>query len=257
MSERPAGGTVIAITGKGGVGKTTAAALIIKYLKENTPGPILGLDADPDANLATVLGIPLETTIGDLREDLLKNIKDFPPGMSKQQYIEAGLHQIIVETPKVDLIAMGRGEGPGCYCFINNLLRKFAEDLLPSYEWMVMDNEAGMEHLSRRTASRIDHLIVVVNENPLSIDCATRIDKLLKDLDRDVRNKYYLLNAVREDRAATVKERMADLSLVCLGAIPRDDALEEAIFRRESVYALDNCPAIREIDQVMQKIGGS
>ena len=257
MQARSKMAKVIAVTGKGGVGKTTIAAMIIKHLKENASAPILALDADPDANLATMLGIAVETTIGDLREEVLREIKNFPAGMSKDSYVQAGLHEIIVETEKVDLITMGRGEGPGCYCFINNLLRKFAEDLLPSYEWMVMDNEAGMEHLSRRTASRIDHLIVVVNENPLSIDCATRIDKLLKDLDRDVRNKYYLLNAVREDRAATVKEKMADLSLVCLGAIPRDEALEEAIFRRESVYALDNCPAIREIDQVMQKIGGS
>ena len=256
MSERPAGGTVIAITGKGGVGKTTAAALIIKYLKENTPGPILGLDADPDANLATVLGIPLETTIGDLREDLLKNIKDFPPGMSKQQYIEAGLHQIIVETPKVDLIAMGRGEGPGCYCFINNLLRKFADELMPLYRWVVMDNEAGLEHLSRRTASWIDHLIVVVNASPLAIDCARRIDILLADLGREVRRRHYLLNGVREDRRERVVEQMAGLNFGLLGAIPHDDAIEGALLEGRSIYDLDGTPAVRSVCEMMRKIGG-
>ena len=245
----------IAVTGKGGVGKTTIAALIIRYLRENTPGPILALDADPDCNLATVLGVDIESTIGDLREDMLKRIKDFPPGMSKENYVEAGLHQLITETPKVDLITMGRGEGSGCYCFINNLLRKFADDLLPAYEWMVMDNEAGLEHLSRRTAAFIDHLIVVVTNNPLAIDCAVRIDRLLDDLDRDVRNRHFVLNAVRADRIPIVMEKMSHLGLEHLATIPHDDAVEEAVFAGESLYTLANTPAIAIIDRMMRKIG--
>lgn len=245
----------IAVTGKGGVGKTTVAALIIRYLKENTPGAILALDADPDCNLGSVLGVPVGTTIGDLREDMLREMKDLPAGMSKSSYIEAGLHQIIQETPKVDLITMGRGEGPGCYCFINNVLRKFAEQLTPSYQWLVMDNEAGMEHLSRRTASRIDHLIVVVNENPLAIESARRIGRLVGDLKRDVGKKYFLLNAVKGDRVQAVKDKMAGSGLEYLGAIARDDALEEIMFRGESIYALAGSPAVRIIDEVMRKIG--
>jgi len=245
----------IAITGKGGVGKTTIAALIIGYLRENTPGPILAVDADPDCNLATVLGITVEATIGDLREDILRKIKDFPAGMSKENYVEAGLHEIIAETHKVDLITMGRGEGPGCYCFINNLLRKFADNLLPSYQWMVMDNEAGMEHLSRRTTSHVDHLIVVVNENPLSIDCAERIARLLDDQDGNVHKKYFLLNAVREDRTPAVVDKVAGLGLEYLGAVARDDAIEEAVFRGESIYGLAETTAAKAIDRIMRKIG--
>lgn len=245
----------IAVTGKGGVGKTTVAALIIRYLRENAPGPILALDADPDCNLATILGIEVESTIGDLREDMLKQIKDFPAGMSKESYVEAGLHEIITETPKVDLITMGRGEGPGCYCFINNLLRKFADDLLGAYEWMVMDNEAGLEHLSRRTAAFIDHLIVVINENPLAIDSAKRIDRLLDDLDRDVRNRHYVLNAVRADRVAAVMEKMSGLGLEHLATIPRDDAVEEAVLDGRSLYTLANTPAVEIIGEMMRRIG--
>jgi len=245
----------IAVTGKGGVGKTTVAALIIRYLRENTPGPILALDADPDCNLATVLGVEIESTIGDLREDMLKQIKDFPPGMSKENYVEAGLHQLITETPKVDMITMGRGEGSGCYCFINNLLRKFADDLLPAYQWMVMDNEAGLEHLSRRTAAFIDHLIVVVTDNPLAIDCAVRVDRLLDDLDRDVRNRHFVLNAVRAERIPEVMDKMSNLGMEHLATIPRDDAVEEAVFRGESLYALANTPAVTIIDEMMRKIG--
>jgi len=248
---------LIGVTGKGGVGKTTVAALIIRYLKDNAAGPILALDADPDCNLATVLGIPVETTIGDLREEVLRQIKDFPAGMSKEKYVEAGLHEIIVETPKVDLITMGRGEGPGCYCFINNLLRKFADELMPSYQWVVMDNEAGLENLSRRTASRMDDLIVVVNANPLSIGCARRIDRLLSDLDRDVRSRYYLLNAVREDRVEAVREQMSGLSLEYLGALPRDDALEDAVFRGEPIYGLEDSPAVETMNELMHKLGAS
>ncbi|HUT58287.1 MAG TPA: AAA family ATPase [Phycisphaerae bacterium] len=246
---------VISVTGKGGVGKTTIAALIIRYLKEHERGPILALDADPDCNLAAILGIPLGTTIGDLREDMLRRIKDFPPGMSKEAYFEAGLHEIIVETPKVDLITMGRGEGPGCYCFINNLLRKFADDLMPSYQWVVMDNEAGLEHLSRRTASRIDDLIVVVNDNPLALDCAKRIDKLLADLKRPIGSRYFLLNAVEAGREAIVRERLAGLGLEYLGNVPRDASIVEALYRGESVYGLVDGPALDIISRIMQKIG--
>ncbi len=246
---------MIAVTGKGGVGKTTVAALVVKYLKDNTPGPILALDADPDANLAAVLGIEVESTIGDLREDMLKRIRDFPAGMSKESYFEAGLHELITETAKVDLITMGRGEGPGCYCFINNLLRKFADDLLPSYAWAVMDNEAGLEHISRRTASFIDHLIVVVSDSPLAVDCARRIDKLLADLDRSVRNRHYVLNAVPDSRVEAVMQRMSELRFEHLATIPRDDALAEAVFNGQSVYMLDNTPAVRTIADMMRQIG--
>jgi len=247
--------TVIAVTGKGGVGKTTVAALIIRHLKQNANGAILALDADPDSNLATLLGVEVETTIGDLREDVLKQMADWPAGMSKQAYVEAGLHQIIVETPKVDLIAMGRGEGPGCYCFINTLLRKFADELMPCYEWVVMDNEAGMEHLSRRTASKIDHLLVVVDGGPLAIDSARRIAKLVADLGRGVRSKYFLLNAVRPDRQAAVRQKLAETDLEYLGSIPQDAALEEALFRGQAIYALEETPAVGTMDEMMRKIG--
>jgi len=248
---------LIAITGKGGVGKSSLAALMIRDLLKHDKGPILALDADPDANLATLLGIDVETTIGDLREEVLQQIKNFPAGMSKQSYIESGLHQLIVENGPLDLITMGRGEGPGCYCYINNLLRKFANDLMPAYQWVVMDNEAGMEHLSRRTAAWVDHLICVVNENPLSMDCARRIDQLVSDMGRDIRKRYYLLNAVREDRADAVKEKLSDLKLEYLGAIPRDERLEETIFQGQPVTALDNSPAVTMIAEVMEKIGAN
>jgi CO dehydrogenase maturation factor len=246
--------TIISITGKGGVGKTTVAALIIKHLKEHASGPILALDADPDSNLAAVLGIPVEKTIGDLREKTRAAMKNFPPGMSKENYIEAGLHEVIVETEKVDLIVMGRSEGVGCYCYINSLLRKFADDLQAAYQWVVMDNEAGLEPLSRGLAARIDHLIVVVGENPLSLDCAERIAGLVAELKPKVGKQYYLINAAREEKLPELRKKLAGLNLEPLGAIPHDRLLNDLVFNRKSLYLLDNTPAVLKIAEVFKKI---
>ena len=246
---------VIAVAGKGGVGKSTLAALIVRYLKENTDGPILALDADPDANLASLLGVAVERTLGDLREDTLKGIKDFPAGMSKPAYIEAGLHEIVEETDKVDILTMGRGEGPACYCAVNNLLRKFSDELMPSYAYVVMDNEAGLEHLSRRTASRIDDLIVVVNANPHSTECAARIDSVAEELGANVRRRHYVVNAVPPEHVEEVKERMVGLSLAFLGVVPPDDSLVRASLRGDDVYALDGGPAVLALAEIMKTLG--
>ena len=244
----------IAVTGKGGTGKTVVAALIIKWLKENAAGPIMALDADPDANLGAVLGIRVEKTIGDLREDTLKEIKNLPAGMSKSAYIEAGLHQLVVENEKVDLITMGRPEGPGCYCYLNNLLREFADKLQASYEWVVMDNEAGLEHLSRRTASKINSLLVVVNKNPLSIDCAERIDKLVRELKNEISSVYVVANSVNENQAKQLKEKVDRLRMKYMSFIPYDQKLEDLVFKRKSLFNLVNSEAFLKIDKIMRQM---
>ena len=245
---------VIAVTGKGGTGKTTAAALIIKWLKANARGPILALDADPDANLATVLAVPVPKTIGDLREETVREIKTLPVGMTKASYIQAGLHQIVVETPKVDFITMGRPEGPGCYCFVNTLLREFAEDLEDAYEWVVMDNEAGLEHISRRTAAHVDHLIVVVNSSLLAIDCARRIQELLASLKNEVKRKYVLINDASDERAAAIRQRLEPLGFEYLGHLPHDEALEAQVFNGRSLFELNGTPATRRMDEILKKL---
>ena len=245
---------VIVVTGKGGTGKTMISGLIVKYLKEHAEGTVLALDADPDCDLATVLGMPVESTIGDLREETLKEIKNFPAGMSKANYIEAGLHQIITESEKVDLVTMGRSEGPGCYCYINSLLRKFADDLQGAYTWVVMDNEAGLEHLSRRTASHVDHLLVVVGRDPLSLDCAERIETLVSNIQNDVRRKHLVLNRVSDEQAAALRERTAHLGLEFAGNIPYDADLEEHVFQRRSFFELENSMAAARVADIMRKL---
>lgn len=245
---------VIAVTGKGGTGKTTVAALIIRWLKARARGPILALDADPDANLASVLAVPLEKTIGDMREETVREIKELPVGMTKASYIKAGLHQIIVETPKVDFITMGRSEGPGCYCFINALLREFVEDLECSYEWVVMDNEAGIEHLSRRTTAHVDHLIVVVNNSPLAVDCARRIHEVITSLKNEVLHKYVLFNDVSENRIEQLKLKLQPFGFDYLGCLPHDSAVEEQVFNGKSLYELNDTPVTRKMDEIMKKL---
>ena len=244
----------IAVTGKGGTGKTVVAALIIRHLKQQGEGPILAIDADPDANLATVLGVKVPKTIGDVREETLKEIRALPAGMSKQAYIEAGLHEVIVETEAVDFLAMGRSEGPGCYCYINNLLRKFSEDVEPSYKWVVLDNEAGMEHISRRTTSRVHSLLMIVSDNPLSIDCAERVNRLVRELKSKVKNKYVVVNGTRHGLSDRSRQRLQNLGLELAGEIAWDPAVDECVLNGTSFYELNGTPAVLQIAEVMKNI---
>jgi len=246
----------IAVAGKGGTGKSIIAAFLVLALKNRKEGPILAVDADPDANLGTHLGMQVGQTIGDLREDILKNIHDFPAGMSKAQYMEAGLHEIIEEAEGFDLVTMGRGEGSGCYCYLNSLIRKFSEDLLPSYKWLVMDNEAGLEHLSRRTTANIDVLITVVNDNPVSLNTAKAIDIITKDLKNEVRNKYVVTNMVREEHREMLKELIREAGLDLLCDIPYDPAIPKVLYNGKSLKDIGETPIKDCIQKIIDITGG-
>lgn len=246
----------IAVAGKGGTGKSTIAALIINNLCKRKFGPILAIDADADSNLGALLGIEPSQSIGELRESLLKKIKDFPSGMSKARYFEAGLHQIIEEADGFDLITMGRGEGAGCYCYLNSLIRKFSEDLTPSYNWVVIDNEAGLEHISRRTSAHIDVLCVIVTENPLSIASARRIASLTKDLNDRIVKIYLITNMIKNQNREAMKKRLAAIEMEYLCDIPYNKKLEELIFRGESIRNLGQSPVNDCISAIINTVGG-
>jgi CO dehydrogenase maturation factor len=247
----------IAIAGKGGTGKTTIAALLVTQLTLRGWGPVLAVDADPDSNLGSLLGVEPRQSIGDLREEALKAIKSLPAGMTKANYVELGLHGVIEEAEGFDLITMGRGEGAGCYCALNNMIRKFSDDLTPSYKWVIMDNEAGLEHLSRRTTRDIDALVVVVTDNPLSLQSAERIQAITESLDNRIGRKYLVTNALKEGRKAQALERARSLRLEYLVDIPYDPTLDEVFFRGESLKKLDGSPIMRSIARIIDAVGGA
>jgi CO dehydrogenase maturation factor len=186
----------IALAGKGGTGKTTLAALTIRYVTEALGESILGVDADPNSTLASALGVTYEKAISDIREGVIEKKLDFPAGMSKERYIEYCIEECVTESAKFDLLVMGRPEGPGCYCYVNNLLRKYLDKLGSNYPYVIIDNEAGMEHLSRRTTNRVDLMIVVCEPTVVGVLTAKRIMKLTETLPLSIKEKVFVLNKV-------------------------------------------------------------
>jgi CO dehydrogenase maturation factor len=215
----------IAVAGKGGTGKTTVAALIVRCLSERGTKPILAVDADANVNLNDVLGVTLNETIGAIREEMKDRVSSLPGGMTKPQFLEYKIHASLVETARFDLVAMGRPEGPGCYCYANNLLRDILQTLSANYAHVVIDNEAGLEHLSRRTTQRIDDLLVVADPSPRGIRAAVRISRLLKELDSRVDRKFLVLNRVRGPLPGSVSSLIREAGLDLVASVPEDDHL--------------------------------
>ena len=184
----------IAVAGKGGVGKTSVSALIVKYLTGRGKGLVLAVDADPNSNLNEKLGMSGERTIGSIREELTRNIESLPAGVSKAEHIGYQVKCAMSEGRGFDLLAMGRPEGPGCYCYLNNLLRTIIDGLSEKYRYVVIDNEAGMEHLSRRTARKVDLLLVVSDSSHTGIRTARRIGALSREMDLKAGQMVMLVN---------------------------------------------------------------
>ena len=175
-------GKIIAVTGKGGTGKTTIAALIIRALLDKKAGLILGVDADPNSTLADTIGLKVEDTISSICEEMLDKKEALPAGMTKDRFLEYKIQQSLIEKDNLSLLTMGRPEGAGCYCFVNNLLREMIKNLTDDYDFTVADNEAGMEHLSRKTMRKIDVLFVVSDFSIIGVRSASRIYNLARSM---------------------------------------------------------------------------
>ena len=225
----------IAITGKGGTGKTTFASLLVKHLSTKS-ATVLAVDADPNSNLDARLGMHVDKTIGDLREDLLK--ERFPAGVAKSELIEYQIRLALVEGDTFDLIAMGRPEGPGCYCYINNVLRDVLDRLSVNYDYVVIDNEAGMEHLSRRTTRDVDVLFIMSDVTVLGIVTASRIKKLSEGLNLVVGKTYLVLNEVENGIPESIKDQIRQQELDLIGAIPKDALVGEYALEGKSLFEL-------------------
>ena len=229
--------TTIALAGKGGTGKTTIAALLIRHLIEHRTGAILAIDADPASNLNLVLGMEAEQTVGSIREDMLDMVQtsgalagSMPGGVSKQEYLDYQIQMALEEGDWVDLLVMGRPEGQGCYCAANQMLRVIVDRLGKQYDYVVIDNEAGMEHLSRRTTRNVDVLLLVTDPTQRGLITAQHMAKMVPELEIGVGHVYLVVNRLRGDMPPPLAHAVERSGLELLCTVPEDPEMAEFEF---------------------------
>jgi CO dehydrogenase maturation factor len=243
---------VVACSGKGGVGKTTIASLLVRYLMQYLKeGPILAVDADPNSNLNELLGEPVTSTIGDARE-LMKD--SVPAGMSKDAWLEMKVHQAIIETRGFDLLVMGRPEGSGCYCAANSLVKKHIDLLKTNYAWVVADNEAGMEHMSRLVTQDIDYLFVVSDPTARGLLTARRILDLIGELRLNILNTRVVANRVQEGNEEGVLSMAQSRGVELSGVIHEDPAVGAMDREGGNIFLLDESSvAVRDTYTILDR----
>ncbi len=244
----------IAVAGKGGSGKTTVASLVIRSLIKNGFEPILAVDADPNANLGESLGLSIRQTVGSLIATFNEEKINIPPGMTKEAYLEFKLNDAIVESKGLDLLTMGRGEGPECYCYPNLILRKFTDSLTPNYAYTVMDNEAGMEHLSRRTTQNVDELLLVSNHSVKGVRAIARLRDLVTELKLVVKRQSVIINFAPEKLDPLVSEELARLGIEPTATIPVAEEINEYDLKIKPLLDLPDSKATGAIDNLMTEL---
>ncbi len=244
----------VALAGKGGTGKTTLAGLLIKYLQKKGKTPILAVDADANANLNEVLGMDVCETVGEAREQMKKG--HVPSGMTKDVFMDMKLQQAVIEAEGYDLIVMGQPEGQGCYCAANSLLTGFLEKLTDNYPYIVMDNEAGMEHISRLTTKDVNVLLIVSDTSRRSIQAAVRINKLAKELNIGVGKSYLVINQAKNGNATDeVVKLLEEEGLELIGMIPEDESVYEYDLKgKPTVEIPEDNRAVKAAFEIFDKI---
>jgi CO dehydrogenase maturation factor len=250
-------GKVVAVAGKGGTGKTAIAALLIReLLNADTTGTstILALDADPDSNLPEALGTTYERTVGDIRESLLEEKqRDF--ALDLRASFEGKIAAIITEEDRYDLLVMGRPEGPGCYCPVNHLIRKIVDTLTRNYDYTIIDCEAGLEHLSRRTTRDVDLMLVVLDTTVKSIQTALRLREIAAEIEVDVKRLMLIANKIPEGAEARIRAAVQTYGLELESIVPYDPRVPEYDARGIPLMQLpEDAPAVIAIRALAEKI---
>jgi CO dehydrogenase maturation factor len=245
----------IAVAGKGGSGKTTLTSLVIRYLIRNGSGPILAVDADPNANLGESLGLETRETVGSIIASFNEEKINIPAGMTKENYLEYRLNQALVESQRLDLLTMGRGEGPECYCYPNLILRKFVDTLADNYAYVVMDNEAGMEHLSRRTTQNVDELLIVSNHSVKGVRTVAQIVDLVSELELTVKRRSVIMNFAPPELDPLVREELSRFKIEPAAIIPLDDEVFRYDLELKPLLDLpDSSRAVRVVNDLMARL---
>jgi len=222
----------IAVAGKGGVGKTTTCGMMIEYLCNRNKGPILVVDADANSNLNEVLGVEVETTLGDIREEMaraemMKN-SPIPAGMTKADYAEMKFSSALIEEDDFDMLVMGRTQGKGCYCYVNGVLKSQIDKYYGNYKYLVIDNEAGLEHVSRGVLPHVDTLLLISDCSRRGIQAVARIAEMVKDLElKPGRMKLIVNRAPGGKLNAAVLEEIEKHGLDLVGVLPQDETVFE------------------------------
>jgi CO dehydrogenase maturation factor len=245
----------LAVAGKGGSGKTSIASLILRYLLNEGKTPVLAVDADPNANLGEGIGLEVKETVGLMLDKFQKEKIEIPPGMTKESYLELRLNSLLVESRAMDLLTMGRGEGQDCYCYPNLILRKFIDRLSNNYRFIVMDNEAGMEHLSRGTTQDIDELLIISNHSVKGVRTIARIRELVAELKLRVKHESIVINMAPLQLDPQIVSELGRLGLEPDFVVPQDELVYQADLQIQSLLTLpDNSAAVQAVNNLMNCI---
>jgi CO dehydrogenase maturation factor len=250
--------TTIAVAGKGGTGKTTLATLLCKYIRAHKLGTILAIDGDPSANFNLALGMELGETIGRIREDTRTQVSSgrYDASIPKADYFEYQVTDSLVEGDQIDLIAMGRPEGPGCYCAANSILRNVIDRLGNQYDYVLIDNEAGMEHISRQTTREIDALFIVTDLTLRGLAAAGHISALIHELGTRVHQAHLVVNRTSGELPASWQPKIEEYGLRLVGTLPNDPLVSEFdVIGRPIIEIPEEAPIYQAVAAIAQRAG--
>lgn len=246
----------IAVAGKGGTGKTTLCSLLIYYLLGEGKKPILAVDADPNTNLDEILGLKVEETVGDISEEMLRDKDNLPAGMAKTDYLNLRIEKALIESPGLDLLAMGRPEGPGCYCYTNNLLRSTIDRISSRYPYLIMDNEAGLEHLSRKTTRDVDLFLITFDPTVRGLKAAEKISLLVTGLKISVGKQLFILNRAAPEDSSKLSFPLKEMGIELSGIIPEDELIHAYDGKGKPFMELpEESKAVKAVRDIAEKLG--